>query len=330
MNEDLLSEVLRSVRLRGVLYFHVSGSRDWAAEAPPSREIAAAVMPGSDHVIEFHAVISGACWGSVVGEAPVRLEAGDIILFPQGDPHVISSAPGMRAPPNPAGYFERKGQRQPFILHLDAREVHIGEPPSGPCATTLVCGFFGCDTRPFNPLIAALPHVMHLRSSSAQDWTVQCMRQAVTETLTTRPGGTAVLERLSEMLFIDAMRQYLGTLPEGSSGWLAGLRDRFVGPALALMHAAPAQAWTVDELGRRVGLSRSAFHARFANMIGQTPMQYLAHWRMQAGAALLRDTVATVVAIAQEVGYESEASFSRAFKRFMGKPPALWRRETGR
>ncbi len=329
MNEDLLSEVLRSVRLRGVLYFHVSGSRDWAAEAPPSREIAAAVMPGSDHVIEFHAVISGACWGSVVGERPVRLEAGDIILFPQGDAHVISSAPGMRAPPNPEGYFERKGQRQPFILHLDAREVHMGDPPGGPCDTTLVCGFFGCDTRPFNPLITSLPHVMHLRSSSTQDWTVQCMRQAVTEALTTRPGSTAVLERLSEMLFIDAMRQYLGTLPEGSSGWLAGLRDRFVGPALALMHAAPAQAWTVDELGRRVGLSRSAFHARFVNMIGQTPMQYLTHWRMQAGAALLRDTAATVVAIAQDVGYESEASFSRAFKRFMGKPPALWRRATG-
>ncbi|MBS0466273.1 MAG: AraC family transcriptional regulator [Proteobacteria bacterium] len=329
MNEDLLSEVLRSVRLRGVLYFHVSGSRDWAAEAPPSREIAAAVMPGSDHVIEFHAVISGACWGSVVGERPVRLEAGDIILFPQGDAHVISSAPGMRAPPNPEGYFERKGQRQPFILHLDAREVHMGDPPGGPCDTTLVCGFFGCDTRPFNPLITSLPHVMHLRSSSTQDWTVQCMRQAVTEALTTRPGSTAVLERLSEMLFIDAMRQYLGTLPEGSSGWLAGLRDRFVGPALALMHAAPAQSWTVDELGRRVGLSRSAFHARFVNMIGQTPMQYLTHWRMQAGAALLRDTAATVVAIAQDVGYESEASFSRAFKRFMGKPPALWRRATG-
>ena len=206
----------------------------------------------------------------------------------------------------------------------------MGDPPGGPCDTTLVCGFFGCDTRPFNPLITSLPHVMHLRSSSTQDWTVQCMRQAVTEALTTRPGGTAVLERLSEMLFIDAMRQYLGTLPEGSSGWLAGLRDRFVGPALALMHAAPAQAWTVDELGRRVGLSRSAFHARFVNMLGQTPMQYLTHWRMQAGAALLRDTAATVVAIAQDVGYESEASFSRAFKRFMGKPPALWRRATGR
>ncbi|HZW51738.1 MAG TPA: AraC family transcriptional regulator [Rudaea sp.] len=136
-----------------------------------------------------------------------------------------------------------------------------------------------------------------------------------------------MLERLSEMLFIDAVRQYLNTLPEESNGWLAGLRDRFVGRALTLLHAAPAQPWTVAELGRRVGLSRSAFHERFAGMIGQTPMQYLARWRLQAGAALLRDTAATIAAVAQEVGYESEASFSRAFKRFVGTPPARWRRE---
>jgi AraC-like DNA-binding protein len=130
------------------------------------------------------------------------------------------------------------------------------------------------------------------------------------------------------MLFINAIRQYMGDLPEESRGWLAGLRDRFVGRALMLMHASPAEAWTVAELGRRVGLSRSAFHERFASLLGETPMQYLANWRMQAGAALLRDTTAPVIAIAQEVGYESEASFSRAFKRFVGMPPALWRRQT--
>lgn len=326
MNQDLLSDVLRSVRLRGALYFHVSGTRDWVAEAPPSREIAAAVMPGSEHVIEFHAVISGAGWGAAVGGAPVRLEAGDIIFFPHGDPHVISSSPGMRAPAEPEGYFARRARPLPFLLHLDACEVHEGTAP-GPSTTILVCGFLGCDLRPFNPVIASLPRLLHLPSGSGQDWMVQCMRQAALEASNMRPGGNAMLERLSEMVFIDAVRQYVNTLPEESNGWLAGLRDRFVGRALALMHAAPAEPWNVAELGRRVGLSRSALHERFANMIGQTPMQYLAQWRMQTGAALLRDTAATVGAVAQEVGYESEASFSRAFRRFVGMPPARWRRQ---
>lgn len=326
MSRDILSEVLRSVRLRGALYFHVRGGRDWAAEAPPSREIAAAVLPGSEHVMEYHVVISGTCWGAAIGEAPTRLESGDIILFPHGDPHVVSSAPGMRAPPDVPGYFARRGQRLPFGVRLDVSEIQPGTVPGDSGETTLVCGFLGCDLRPFNPLIASLPRLLHLHENSGEDWTAQCMRRAAVESQTGDPGGSAMLERLSEMLFIDAVRRHLGSLPAESRGWLAGLRDRFVGRALALMHDDPAHAWTVEELGGRVGLSRSALHERFGEMVGQPPMQYLANWRMQAGAALLRDTGATVASIAQEVGYESEAAFARAFKRAVGKPPALWRR----
>lgn len=330
MSQDILSDVLRSVRLRGALYFYVNGSRTWAAEAPASREIAAAVMPDSEHVMEYHVVISGACWGAVVGEAPVRLEAGDILLLPHGDPHVVSSAPGMRAPPETSGYFERKGKPLPFTLHLDAAEVGAGLSPDPLCDTALVCGFLGCDLRPFNPLIATLPRLLHLRASEGQDWISQFMLQAVSESKNRRPGSEAMLERMSEMMFIDAMRRYVASLPDNSRGWLAGLRDRFVGRALALMHDAPGTAWTVDELGRRVGLSRSALHERFAELIGQPPMQYLANWRIQAGAALLRDTTSTVAWVAQEVGYESGAAFTRAFKRLVGKSPALWRQQTAR
>jgi AraC-like DNA-binding protein len=236
----------------------------------------------------------------------------------------------MRAPPDTAGYFERKQQHAPFVLHLDAREVHVGGLADDPGGTTLVCGFLGCDLRPFNPLIASLPRLMHVRQDPRQDWTAQLMRQAAAESKDKRPGGDAMLERLSEMTFIDAVRRYVAALPENSRGWLAGTRDRFVGRALTLMHDAPALAWSVDELSRRVGLSRSALHERFADMVGQAPMQYLANWRIQAGAALLRDTAATVASVAQEVGYQSEAAFARAFKRLVGKPPALWRRETKR
>lgn len=327
MSDDILSDLLRNVRLRGALYFHVSGTRDWAAEAPPSREIAAAVMPGSEHVMEFHLVLAGTCWAGIVGGEPARLSAGDLIVFAHGDAHVVSSVPGLRAPANPDGYFERRRQPRPFSLHLDAQEVRPGAMSDGACDALLVCGFLGCDSRPFNPLIASLPRQLHLPSAGDGDWAVQCMRQAVAESSDPRPGGAATLERLSEMLFIDAMRRYLGSLPEDSGGWLAGLRDRYVGRALALMHAAPSDPWTVDELSHRVGLSRSSLHERFAERIGLAPMQYLAQWRMQVGAALLRDTAASVAAVAQQVGYESEASFTRAFKRLVGMPPAAWRRK---
>jgi AraC-like DNA-binding protein len=327
MSHDILSDLLRSVRLRGVLFYSVSGSRNWAAEAPPARDIAAAVMPESEHVMEYHVVTRGSCWGAIVGETPVRLEAGDIVLFPHGDAHVMSSAPGMRARAEVPGYFQSKGEQLPFTLHCDGVEGPRPVSAEDVCENMLVCGFLGCDVRPFNPLVATLPRLLHLRSTENHAWTAQFMRQAVAESQNKRPGGEAMLERMSEMMFVDAVRRYIETLPEESRGWLAGLRDRFVGRALALMHDAPASEWTVDELGRRVGLSRSALHERFAEMIGQPPMQYLTNWRMQVAAALLRDTNATVASVAQEVGYDSEAAFARAFKRLVGTPPAAWRRQ---
>lgn len=330
MSHDILSDLLRSVRLRGALFYHVTGRRNWAAEAPAACDIAAAVMPDSEHVMHYHVITKGSCWGAVVGEPPVRLEGGDIILFPHGDAHVISSAPGMRAPANVPGYFQNKVDQLPFILHFDGAESPHPMSADDGSDATLVCGFLGCDVRPFNPLIGTLPRLMHLRTAENQGWTAEFMRQAVAESQHKRPGGEAMLERMSEMMFVDAVRRYIETLPEESRGWLAGLRDRFVGRALALMHDAPAAEWTVDELGRRVGLSRSALHERFVEMIGQPPMQYLANWRMQLASALLRDTEATVASVAQDVGYDSEAAFARAFKRLVGRPPAAWRRQATR
>jgi AraC-like DNA-binding protein len=317
MEPDILSDVLRSVRLRGALFYFVDADRGWAAEAPAARDIAAKVMPGSEHVMEYHVVTEGQCWAAIVGENPVRLGAGDIVLFPQGDAHVLSSAPGMRAR---AEAPLEGGGGPPFTLRLEG--AGTSEPE-----TRLVCGFLGCDLRPFNPLVATLPRMLHLRAQDDHDWIARFMRQAGVESRDRRAGSQALLERMSEMMFIDAVRRHVDGLPEESSGWLAGLRDRFVGRALTLMHEDPAHDWSVEELGQRVGLSRSALHERFAGMIGQPPMQYLTNWRMQAAAALLRDTAATVASIAQDVGYDSEAAFARAFKRALGMPPAAWRRE---
>ncbi len=330
MSHDILSDVLRSIRLRGALYFQVGAIGKWAAEAPPASEIAAAVMSDAEHVMAYHVVTAGDCWGAIVGETPVRLQAGDILILPHGDPHVVSSAPGMRAPMEPAFFFGQKTEQLPFALVYDG----IDGPRPATCddhyATTLVCGFLGCDLRPFNPLLAALPRMLHLRSADDQAWIGQFMANAVMESIERRPGGEAMLERLSEMMFIDAMRRYVDQLPRDSSGWLAALRDRFVGKALRLLHDQPDAPWTIDELGHMVGLSRSTLHEHFMTLIGQPPMQYLANWRMQLAAELLRSGDATVAAVALEVGYDSEAAFSRAFKRLVGMPPAAWRKQRGK
>jgi len=326
VSQDTLSSVLRTVRLQGAVFFNVSGGRQWAAEAPASREIAPAVMPGAQHVMEYHVVTGGDCWAGIVGEPPVRLIHGDIILFPHGDAHVLSSAPGMRADPNVSWYYEAQIDQLPLRIAYDGASVPMLAPPAHTGLTTLACGFLSCDVRPFNPLIAALPRLLHLRAADGGGVLAQFIQRAVAESHTRRPGAEAMLARMSEMLFVDAVRRYLDSLPPDTTGWLAGLRDPYVGRALALLHEKPAKAWTLDELGRHVGLSRSPLHERFVQFVGQPPIQYLTQWRMQLASGLLRNSNSTVGAIAIEVGYRSEAAFARAFKRLVGQPPATWRR----
>jgi AraC-like DNA-binding protein len=327
MTTDTLSDVLRSVRLRGAVFYYLSFGHDWAVEAPPAKEIAGTVIPGAEHVMEYHVITKGSGWAAIVGESPVRLETGDIVMFPQGDAHVISSAPGIQPTRFSADWVHttRNDPKPiPIVFHAP-NEFSYGAPaPESP--TNVACGFLGCDLRPFNPLVATLPRLMHLPAASDGAWISEVMRQAVNASQNKRPGGEAVLERISEMMFVDALRRHVERLPDASTGWLAGLRDRHVGRALSLIHENPARAWTIDALADEIALSRSAFYERFMRLIGQPPMQYLTQWRMQAAANLLRQTHAPVASIALDVGYESEAAFTRAFKRLVGTPPARWRR----
>ena len=327
MSQDTLSDVLRSVRLRGAVFFHISGHSDWAAEAPPAREIAPLIMPGVEHVVEYHAIVRGSCWAGIPGGPMAHLQAGDVVMFPHGDAHVVSSAPGLRGSPDMSWLDGARPEQLPIRVAYDGRNVELVPEPRLEADTTIVCGFLGCDMQPFNPLIASLPRMLHLRASERDAWIASFTEHAAAESHDRRPGGEAMLARMSEMMFVDAVRRYADSLPAQSSGWLAGLRDRFVGRALALLHEQPALDWNLDELGRQVGLSRSALHERFVHMIGVPPMQYLAQWRMQAAARMLLETRSTVAAIALDVGYDSEAAFARAFKRLVGKPPAAWRRE---
>lgn len=332
MSHDILSDVLRGVRLRGAVFYYMSYGREWAAEAPRAPEIAQAVMPGVDHVMEFHVVTKGAGWAAVVGQPPVRLEAGDIVMFPHGDAHVMSSAPGLRPARFDAEwvYAHRDDPRPIPINYLGAEQAITLDAPAPHAANNVVCGFLGCDLRPFNPLVANLPRLLHLAASEDSAWIAATLQHAVNASYSRRPGSEVVLERISEMMFVHAVRRYLDGLSEQATGWLAGLRDRFVGRALTLMHESPTRDWTLESLGQAVGLSRSALHERFVQLVGIPPMQYLTNWRMQLAARLLRESHANVAAIALEVGYDSEAAFARAFKRVMGAPPAAWRRGLAR
>ncbi len=315
---DLLSDVFRAVRLSGAVFFDVRAGAPWVAAAPASREIADRVMPGCEHVIEFHAITGGGCWGGLVDGPPIRLEAGDVIIFPHGDSHVLSSAPGLRAEPDNKRLEVIDESPRPFSLRTGSSAEDV----------SMVCGFLGCDARPFNPLLATLPRVLRMSGDDAERPALRLFVElAMAESEGKRIGGECMLARLSELMFVEAVRRHVESLTPEERGWLAGLRDDVVGRALSHLHSAPAHPWTLDELGRRVGMSRSAFADRFTQFLGQPPMQYLAQWRMQLAARMLREGTANIATIASETGYASEAAFSRAFKKVVGSPPAAFRRQ---
>jgi AraC-like DNA-binding protein len=320
MAADALSDLLRTVRLTGAAFFDVSAKEPWVAESPPRDMILAKILPGADHLIAYHVVTVGRCYANVIGGQPIVVEAGEVIVFTNGDPHVMSSSPGMRADPVALDALDAATSGPlPFFMNYG------GE---GPATAKLVCGYLACDARPFNPLLENLPPVIKAGDPQDSDagWLRQFIRFAVMESEAKRAGGESVLAKLSELMFIEVVRQHLEALPPEQAGWLAGLRDPFVGKVLSLMHGGPAHNWTIEELAKEVGLSRSVLAERFADLLGIPPMHYLAKWRMQIASERLSGGNANVATVAAEIGYQSEAAFSRAFKKMMGVPPSAWRR----
>lgn len=329
MPADPLSEVLRTLHLRGGVFYYVSCADEWVAETPGGSRLAATVLPGAEHVAGYHLVLRGGCWAATDGEPPIRVGAGDLVMFPRSDVHVLSSAPGLRAPPDPPDWREQvRSSPRPVSVALRHGGLEIGAAlPAEDASAVIVCGFVGCDLTPWNPVVASLPRILHLPASTVGSWVQPMLGEAVAESLHRRPGSGALLERISEMVFVDAVRRYLEGLPEGEgSGFLPALRDRNVGRALSLLHGDPSRSWSIEDLARAAGLSRSILHERFHALLGEAPMQYLTRWRVQLAALRLREGDETVARIAQEVGYESEAAFARAFKRAVGEPPATYRR----
>jgi AraC-like DNA-binding protein len=322
MSADALSDVLRTVRLTGAAFFDVVAKAPWVAEQPPCAAVLPAILPGAEHLISYHVVTEGRCFAKLIGDADaeaILVEAGEVVVFTRGEPHVMASDPAMRADLPPTGLPELEGKPLPFAVSYGS---------DGPVSAKLVCGFLACDAQPFHSLIENLPRVIKSGDPGNPDggWLGQFIRLATSESTDRRAGGEDVLARLSELMFIEVVRRYVETLPPGQARWLAGLRDPFVGKALSLMHADPARNWTIEEMGRDVGLSRSVLAERFVALVGVPPMHYLAQWRMQIASGLLASGNANIATVAAKIGYGSEAAFSRAFKKIVGRPPSAYRR----
>lgn len=316
MAADTLSDVLKTVRMTGAAFFSVSAKAPWVAEQLTREVVLPMILPGAEHMISYHVVTEGSCYASLFDGESYEIKAGQVVVFTRGDPHVMSSEPGMRAEPMPRDALP-PGTPLPFHATFGA---------DGPASTKLVCGFLACDAHPFNPLIENLPRVMigDTKASGAMPWLAELVRFAGREVSAGRAGGESMLSKLTELMFIEVVRQYIDRLPDGQEGWLAGLRDPLVGKGLSLLHADPARDWDVGTLARSSGASRSEFAERFACFVGIPPMQYLAKWRMQLASGLLANDT-NIASVAAEVGYGSEASFSRAFKKMVGVPPSVWR-----
>lgn len=310
---DALSDVLRALRISGGVFLDAAFTAPWCVVSRVGPED----FPNGDlppSVVGFHYVVDGQLVVAIEGAEPIVAQAGEMVLLPRNDPHLLASAPGLRpAQPDPPVQRDEGG-----LLRI----VYGGGGPP----TRLVCGYIGAEVRR-HPLLEALPTALALdiKDTPGADWVAASFRFAAQEVASGRAGSETVLAKLSELLFVEAVRHYAENLPPDRKGWFAALRDPAVGRALALMHARVAQDWTTDRLASEVNLSRSAFAERFTQLVGMPPITYLTDWRMQLAAARLRDSPRSIGQIAAELGYESEATFTRAFKRATGLAPGRYR-----
>jgi AraC family transcriptional regulator, alkane utilization regulator len=314
---DALSDVLRVTHLTGGVFLHAEFFEPWCVVSQLKPEYCAPYLGSTSHLILYHYVAEGKLRVKLEGEEPFELTSGEVVMFARNDPHLLGSQ--LDLPPLMVSDI--------IVPSLNGEFYTIRLGGDG-ARTRLICGFLGYDSVESNLLISTLPKALRLNidEGSAAEWIRSTFQYAADDVATGRPGSETVLAKLSELLFVETVRRYADTLPEGEIGWLAGLRDGYIARVLALFHRDMARPWTVDELGREVGLSRSALGERFTRLIGVPPMHYLANWRMQVAAQKLRNSSASLAQVANLVGYESEAAFSRAFKRAFLTAPATWRR----
>lgn len=317
---DALSEVLKALRLESGIFLDADFTAPWCIDSAPGKDDVRHILPSAEHVCIYHLLVEGGCRARLPeSDASIELGAGDLLMFPFGDGHLLGSDLSRKP-------IAAEALVQPSPQGGLARIAHGG----GGARTRFVCGYLACDSRLCRPMLGALPRILRvpLGEGAGASWIISTIQRAAEESQAPRAGTEAVLAKLAELLFVEAIRCHVESIPDGERSWLAGLRDPHVSRALRLLHSDPRRPWTVDELGRESGISRSALAERFAHLIGEPPMQYLTRWRMALAARALREGNDPVIRIAGDVGYESEAAFNRAFKREFGMPPATWRRHS--
>lgn len=316
---DALSEILNSVKLEGAMFYRAELTAPFAIRTPRTSEFVAHLSKGSGHVIVYHFLTEGRAKCQVEGsDASIDLTPGDIVVFPHGDAHLLSKG-------SPPHIFDN-GQQ---LIELFSRGVVLARYGGGGETSLFHCGYLVCDRELCRYFLGGLPQVfrINIRNDPAGQWLESSIKFSAAEAVAGRVGSAAVLTRLSEALFVETLRRYMAELPPQHTGWLAGARDPGVGAALAQMHRAPEQPWTIANLAEQVGLSRSVLAERFLHYLGEPPMTYLSRWRLQLGALMLTSTSYSVARISGDVGYGSEPAFNRAFKREFGSPPARFRNQ---
>ncbi|HSF66809.1 MAG TPA: AraC family transcriptional regulator [Nitrospiraceae bacterium] len=317
---EILSEVLRAVKLDGAMFYNAEFSAPWCARSIDARTVTSYLSPNSQHVIIFHLLTEGHGYAHVEGDdRPVHLNAGDILIVPHGDAHILGNGPSV-TPVDRAQVLEQ-------VLSQGLKVSRMG---GGGELTKFICGYMSCDPQLSRVFLGGLPSILKvsIRDDPSGQWLENSIRYSVDNADVSGPGGETVLAKLSEVLFVETLRRYIAQLPREQTGWLAGVRDPEVGKALALLHRKPAHPWTIAALANEVGISRSVLAERFRRYLSETPIAYLTRWRLQLGAQMLTSTNTSVAHIAGEVGYESEQSFNRAFKREFSFPPAQFRRQS--
>lgn len=319
---DVLSEALKVVKLDGAVFFNGEFSSPWCAREPDACTMASYLPARPKHVIIFHLVTDGRGYVRIEENAPaVPLEAGDIVILPHGHAHFMGNGPSVTP-------IDSAAQLRQVLAEGRMLSQHGGEGE----ITKLVCGYLTCDPQLSRVFLAGLPSivVVNIRDSPSGQWLEDTFRYSVDHAEASGPGGAAVIAKLSEVLFVETLRRYIAQLPQTQTGWLAGVRDPDVGKTLALLHKLPAHPWTIAALANEIGVSRSVLAERFRHYLSDTPMGYLTRWRLQLAAQVLASTSKSVAEVARDVGYESEPSFNRAFKREFGVPPARFRSQTRR
>jgi len=314
---DALSDVLKSVRLEGAVFLNAEFTAPWCVLAKFGMANFKARPPAADHVVFFHFLTEGSCKVRLSnGTEVLDVSAGDLVLIPHDDKHLMGS--DLQLMPV---------ETSSLVAPTDASVFQLRHGGGGD-ATRFVCGYLACNHSVCRPLLDALPRMLRIPigDGSAATLLRELLRAGVSESAATRPGAGSALAKLSELMFVEAMRSYVESLPPDGKGWLAGVRDIHIGRALALLHADPGKTWTVDELAREVALSRSALAERFAALVGESPIQYLLRWRLALAAQTLRSSSEAIERVAEKSGYESGPAFSRAFKREFGVPPVAWRK----